>query len=135
MVCAINSTDYCSFTPNRLCDVRFTSVRANINLKNVTVNSRTGDFNPTSLAHVINTDTVNDLIVKTWLDRACTSLYHCIKVVLIRRCTLLNQRHENRRLCFVLTFHTSKLLHKCSVFTGLMQDTYTRKHLLPNVKP
>lgn len=54
----------------RLCDVRFTTVRANIDLKNVTINSRTGDFNPTSLAHVINNDTVNELIVKTWMDRA-----------------------------------------------------------------
>lgn len=58
----------------RLCDVRFTSVRANINLEGVTVNSRTGDFNPTSLSHVINTDTINTLVVQTWMDRAGTSL-------------------------------------------------------------
>jgi ATP-dependent helicase IRC3 len=45
-------------------------VRANINLSEVTVNSKTGDFNATSLAHVINTDTVNHLVVQTWLDRA-----------------------------------------------------------------
>ena len=57
----------------RLCDVRFTSVRASIDLKNVTINSRTGDFNAISLAHVINTDTVNNLVVKTWLDRAGVS--------------------------------------------------------------
>jgi ATP-dependent helicase IRC3 len=56
--------------PRRLCDVRFTSVRTDINLKNVTVNSRTGDFNATSLAHVINTNTVNRVVVQTWLDRA-----------------------------------------------------------------
>lgn len=54
----------------RLCNVRFTSVRANIDLSDVTVNSKTGDFNATSLAHVINTETVNHLIVQTWLDRA-----------------------------------------------------------------
>ena len=54
----------------RLCNVRFTTVRANIDLSAVTVNSRTGDFNPTSLAHVVNTDTVNELIVRTWLDKA-----------------------------------------------------------------
>jgi hypothetical protein len=45
-------------------------VRANINLSEVTVNSKTGDFNATSLGHVINTDTVNHLVVQTWLDRA-----------------------------------------------------------------
>lgn len=54
----------------RLCDVRFTTVHASINLKNVTVNSRTGDFNPTSLAQVVNTETVNNMVVKTWLDKA-----------------------------------------------------------------
>lgn len=54
----------------RLCNVRFTTVRANIDLSDVTVNSRTGDFNPTSLAQVVNTDTVNELIVRTWLDKA-----------------------------------------------------------------
>jgi ATP-dependent helicase IRC3 len=45
-------------------------VRASINLREVTVNSKTGDFNATSLAHVINTETVNHLVVQTWLDRA-----------------------------------------------------------------
>lgn len=54
----------------RLCDVRFTSVAAKINLKDVTINTRTGDFNPTSLSQVINTESVNELVVKTWLDRA-----------------------------------------------------------------
>ena len=58
------------FTPLRLCDVRFTSVRARIDLSNVSVSTRTGDFNATSLAHVINTETVNKLVVQTWLDRA-----------------------------------------------------------------
>ena len=60
----------CLLTLHRLCDVRFTSVTANIDLSAVTVNSRTGDFNPTSLAHVINTEVVNHLVVRTWLDRA-----------------------------------------------------------------
>ena len=52
--------------------MRFTTVRANIDLSEVTVNTRTGDFNPSSLAHVVNTDTVNELIVRTWLDKAGT---------------------------------------------------------------
>jgi len=50
--------------------MRFTTVKASLNLKNVTVSTRTGDFMPTSLAHVINTDSINDLLVKTWLDKA-----------------------------------------------------------------
>ncbi|EKM61106.1 uncharacterized protein PHACADRAFT_156288 [Phanerochaete carnosa HHB-10118-sp] len=68
-----------------LCDVRFTSVRANIDLSNVTLNSLNGDFSATSLAHVINTPTVNQLVVQSWLDKAasrkstlvfCVSLHH-----------------------------------------------------------
>ncbi|KAJ7706233.1 P-loop containing nucleoside triphosphate hydrolase protein [Mycena rosella] len=55
-----------------LCDVRFTTVQASINLKDVTVNSRTGDFNPTSLAQVVNTETVNRMVVKAWMDKAGT---------------------------------------------------------------
>ena len=58
-------------TQYRLCNVRFTTVRANIDLSEVTVNARTGEFNPTSLAHVVNTDVVNELVVRTWLDKAC----------------------------------------------------------------
>jgi len=58
----------------RLCDVRFTSVRAKLNLENVAVNGRNGDFVATSLAQVINTREVNEIVVKAWIDRACTSL-------------------------------------------------------------
>ena len=53
-----------------LCNVRFTSVHANIDLSEVTVNARTGEFNATSLSHVINTPIVNKLVVQTWLDKA-----------------------------------------------------------------
>lgn len=56
--------------------MRFTTVQANIDLKGVTVNSRSGDFNATSLAHVVNTDTVNHLVVQTWLDRAGGPFYY-----------------------------------------------------------
>jgi len=73
-----------------LSDVRFTSVRASINLKDVTVNTRTGDFNPTSLAHVINTDNVNKLVVKAWLDRAATrkcTLVFCVNVAHVQALT------------------------------------------------
>ncbi|KAG2350305.1 P-loop containing nucleoside triphosphate hydrolase protein [Suillus weaverae] len=73
-----------------LCDVRFTSVKANIDLRNVTVNSKTGDFNATSLAHIINTDTVNNLVVQAWLDRARqrqSTLVFCVNIAHIRALT------------------------------------------------
>ncbi|KAF5384896.1 hypothetical protein D9615_001480 [Tricholomella constricta] len=41
------------------------------------------DFNPTSLAHVINTESVNELVVKTWLDRAAarkSTLVFCVNI-------------------------------------------------------
>jgi ATP-dependent helicase IRC3 len=49
-------------------------VKANIDMKGVTINSHSGDFSPTSLAHVINTETLNKLVVQTWLDRAGESI-------------------------------------------------------------
>ncbi|KAF8078675.1 P-loop containing nucleoside triphosphate hydrolase protein [Lyophyllum atratum] len=79
-----------------LCDVRFTSVRANINLKDVTINSRTGDFNPKSLAHVINTDSVNDVVVKTWLDRAVTRKSTLVFCVNIAHVVALTQAFRDR---------------------------------------
>lgn len=59
------------FMPDRLCDVRFTSVKAKIDLSNVTINGRNGDFNATSLASVINKPTINKLVVQSWLEKAC----------------------------------------------------------------
>ena len=63
---------FCLFFPShiRLCNVRFTTVKANIDLKDVTISTYSGDFSATSLAHVINTETLNKLVVQTWLDRA-----------------------------------------------------------------
>lgn len=46
----------------------------------MTINSVTGDYNPTSLASVINTETLNSLVVQTWLDRSGTQVswrYNC----------------------------------------------------------
>ncbi|KAF9237313.1 P-loop containing nucleoside triphosphate hydrolase protein [Melanogaster broomeanus] len=73
-----------------LCDVRFTSVKANIDLQGVTVNSRTGDFNATSLAHIINTDTINNLVVRAWLDRASdrkSTLVFCVNIAHVLQLT------------------------------------------------
>ncbi|KIJ38480.1 hypothetical protein M422DRAFT_33262 [Sphaerobolus stellatus SS14] len=73
-----------------LCDVRFTAVQARLNLSEVTVNTRTGDFSATSLAHVINTDTVNKLVVQSWLDRAAdrkSTLVFCVNLAHVRDLT------------------------------------------------
>ncbi|KAH8100659.1 P-loop containing nucleoside triphosphate hydrolase protein [Cristinia sonorae] len=73
-----------------LCNVRFTTVRANLNLKDVTVSSRSGDFNSTSLAHVVNTDTVNQLVLQTWLDRASSrssTVIFCVNLAHVRHLT------------------------------------------------
>ncbi|KAI0032731.1 P-loop containing nucleoside triphosphate hydrolase protein [Vararia minispora EC-137] len=73
-----------------LCNVRFTTVRANIDLKQVTINSHSGDFNATSLAHVINTGTVNKLVVQAWMDKAHdrkSTLVFCVNLAHVRDLT------------------------------------------------
>ena len=54
-----------------LAPARFTTVKANLNLSEVTVSKSTDDFSPTSLA-AMNTPAVNELVVKVYLDRAST---------------------------------------------------------------
>lgn len=54
----------------RLCDIRFTSVKANLNLDRVALNTQTGDFNPSSLVQQMNKEPINELVVKSWIDRA-----------------------------------------------------------------
>jgi hypothetical protein len=73
--------------------VRFTCVRADINLKEVTINSATGDYNPTSLAHVINTETLNSLVVQTWLDKSGASASR-----LVSNRDLLFSRHRQSQI-------------------------------------
>ncbi|KZT59816.1 P-loop containing nucleoside triphosphate hydrolase protein [Calocera cornea HHB12733] len=66
-----------------LCDVRFTMVKANLNLRKVKVSSTTGDFKATSLAHVVNAQSINNLVVKTWLHRASdrkSTLVFCVDI-------------------------------------------------------
>ena len=53
--------------------MKFTTVKAKLDLDSVGINSQTGDFLTRSLAEVINTDQINTLVVKSWLDRAGTS--------------------------------------------------------------
>ncbi|KAH9065966.1 P-loop containing nucleoside triphosphate hydrolase protein [Lactarius vividus] len=74
-----------------LCNVRFTTVKANIDLKDVTISTHSGDFSATSLAHVINTETINKLVVQTWLDRAASkrksTLVFAVNVAHVRALT------------------------------------------------
>ncbi|EJD04075.1 P-loop containing nucleoside triphosphate hydrolase protein [Fomitiporia mediterranea MF3/22] len=73
-----------------LCNVRFTSVKAKLNLSEVTINTRSGEFNPTSLAHVVNTETVNKLVVNSWLDLAASrrsTLVFCVNLAHLRELT------------------------------------------------
>ncbi|KAK0245542.1 P-loop containing nucleoside triphosphate hydrolase protein [Armillaria nabsnona] len=73
-----------------LCPVRFTTTKADMNLDDVTVNSRSGDFNATSLAHVVNTETINTLVVQTWLEKAATrksTLVFCVNVAHVHSLT------------------------------------------------
>ncbi|OCH96088.1 P-loop containing nucleoside triphosphate hydrolase protein [Obba rivulosa] len=73
-----------------LCNVRFTTVRAKIDLSEVTISSKTGDFHPTSLAHVINTQSLNNLVVRSWLDRAegrKSTLIFCVDLAHVRDLT------------------------------------------------
>ena len=37
--------------------------KVKLDLSNVTINTKSGDFNPTSLAHVVNTDTINHVVL------------------------------------------------------------------------
>ena len=70
MLSPLSVVRVCSIGSTRLCDVRFTAVKANIDLSSVIINGKNGDFNPTSLAHVINKPTINKLVVQSWLEKA-----------------------------------------------------------------
>ncbi|KAI0094834.1 P-loop containing nucleoside triphosphate hydrolase protein [Irpex rosettiformis] len=73
-----------------LCNVLFTSIRADIDLRNVTVNAKSGDFNATSIAQVVNTKSINTLVVQAWLDRASqrkSTLVFCVNLAHVRDLT------------------------------------------------
>ena len=48
--------------------MRLTCDQADINTKEATKNSVTGDYNPISLTSTINTEALNSVVVQTWLD-------------------------------------------------------------------
>ncbi|KAF9229231.1 P-loop containing nucleoside triphosphate hydrolase protein [Gyrodon lividus] len=117
-----------------LCDVRFTSVKASINLQGVIVNTRTGDFNAASLAHIINTDTINHLVVRAWLDRASdrkSTLVFCVNLAHVRQLTkafqdfgvearcLHSGTPENERRALITDFKAGNcpVLVNCAILT------------------
>ncbi|KAN0060153.1 putative ATP-dependent helicase IRC3 [Thecaphora frezii] len=55
-----------------LCPIRFTSIKADIDLASVKLSSSSAsaDFQRSSLAAVVNTPVVNKLVLKAWIDRA-----------------------------------------------------------------
>ena len=57
----------------RLSPPRFTTVRSSVDLTNVR-ECATGDFDIRGLGRAANTDMANEVLIKTWIDRACTSL-------------------------------------------------------------
>ncbi|TFK77148.1 P-loop containing nucleoside triphosphate hydrolase protein [Pluteus cervinus] len=68
---------------NWLCDIRFTSVRVELDLTSVALNSKSGDYNAASLASIVNTESMNELVVRTWLDRAAnrkSTLIFCVNI-------------------------------------------------------
>lgn len=53
-----------------LAPARFTTIKAKIQLAECAVSERTGDFAAKGLSGKVNTEEVNELVVRTWLDRA-----------------------------------------------------------------
>jgi len=58
---------------DRLSPPRFTTVRSSVDLTDVREGA-TGDFDMRVLGRAVNTDMANQVLIKTWIDRACTSL-------------------------------------------------------------
>jgi ATP-dependent helicase IRC3 len=71
MVCTASHSSKCSLLrKSRLCGVRLTTVQVELHLETVPINAASGDFKKSSLSAVMNTPTMNDTLVKVWLDRA-----------------------------------------------------------------
>ncbi|KAJ3551023.1 hypothetical protein NMY22_g50 [Coprinellus aureogranulatus] len=73
-----------------LCGVRLTSVKVSLDLNKVVLNAN-GDFATSSLARVMNTPAMNDLVVRTWLDRAAadrkSTLIFCVDIAHVEALT------------------------------------------------
>ncbi|KAK0554004.1 putative ATP-dependent helicase IRC3 [Tilletia horrida] len=55
---------------NWLAPVRFTTVRTSLDLTSIPTSSRSHDFQTSALGEAMNTRALNQVIVRTWLDRA-----------------------------------------------------------------
>jgi ATP-dependent helicase IRC3 len=65
-------------------------------LDRVSLNNQTGDFNTHSLSAVMNTDSINRVIVQTWIARASTrksTIVFCINIAHVERLTQTFRSH------------------------------------------
>ncbi|KAH6917519.1 DEAD box family helicase [Coprinopsis sp. MPI-PUGE-AT-0042] len=74
-----------------LCGVRLTTAQVELHLETVPVNAASGDFQKSGLSKVMNTPTMNDTLIKVWLDRAAptrkSTLVFCVDLAHVRDVT------------------------------------------------
>ncbi|KAI9632391.1 P-loop containing nucleoside triphosphate hydrolase protein [Dioszegia hungarica] len=116
-----------------LSPVRSTSVKCNLNLRTVELNSQ-GDFNAASLASHLNTPDVNNLVVGTYLHRAsdrrstlvfCVDLTHVADLtqafrdagVDARSVSSLSRPHERKETIRAFSSGEFPVLINCEVLT------------------
>lgn len=78
-----------------LADAIFTTVKSNADLSNV-ADGPNGDFNPSQLSAVVNTDNANTIAVRTWLSRAAerkSTLAFCVDIEHVRCLTAKFREH------------------------------------------
>ncbi|RPD69811.1 P-loop containing nucleoside triphosphate hydrolase protein [Lentinus tigrinus ALCF2SS1-7] len=117
-----------------LCDVRFLTVQAKMGLGQVSVNKRTGDFFEQSLSSALNTNAMNELIVRVCREKAsdrksilifCVSLKHmravaeAFRVAGVDARTVDGRTSARQRAALVEQFKVGKypVLVNCGVFT------------------
>ncbi|KAJ9092531.1 hypothetical protein QFC21_006762 [Naganishia friedmannii] len=117
-----------------LSPARFTTVRVDLKLSKVSVSSSTDDYSATSLAEVMNTPAMNDLIVRVYLDRAgdrkstlifCVDLQHVADMTAAFRHAGVDARFvtgntkESQRKSLVEAFKAGEfpVMVNCQLFT------------------
>lgn len=97
----------------RLCDIRFTVVKADLKLDAVPISSVTKDFKPSALAKAMIAS--NDLVVRSWIDQACEGL------------STNRHSHFHSYLLFVLADRKSTLVFCVNVdHVVQMSETFRR---------
>lgn len=116
-----------------LCDVIFTTVKTNANLKRVRA-SKTGDFLPSALSKAVNTNETNELTVRSWIAKAsnrkstivfCVDLSHVFGLTAVFRAHGIESHFvtgdtpNNQRSRTLDAFKNGKfpVLLNCGVFT------------------